>query len=62
MHQGIYDRLLELARARPGRLTAYSDIAPLAGLSMNNDVDRDRISALLGEILLHEVSRDGKGD
>jgi hypothetical protein len=31
MHTGIYNRLLELARA-----------APLAGLSMSNDTDRDR--------------------
>ena len=54
MHMGIYDRLLELARAE--RLTTYSDIAPLAGLSMSNDADRDRISELLGEILTHEVS------
>jgi hypothetical protein len=37
MHIGIYNRLLELARA--GRLTAYSDIAPLAGLSMTNDAE-----------------------
>lgn len=54
MHKGIYNRLLEHARA--GRLTTYSDIAPLAELSMSNDVDRDRISELLGEILRHEVA------
>ena len=55
MHMGIYKRLLELARA--GRLTAYSDIAPLAGLSMTNDADRDKMSELLGEILRHEVAQ-----
>jgi hypothetical protein len=55
MHMGIYNRLLELARA--GRLTAYSDIAPLAGLSMTNDADRDKMSELLGEILRHEVAQ-----
>ncbi|MBU0507745.1 hypothetical protein KKH27_02760 [bacterium] len=54
MHMGIYDRLLELARG--ARLTTYSEIAPLAGLAMNNDADRERISELLGEILTHEVS------
>jgi len=54
MHMGIYNRLLELARS--GRLTTYSDIAPLAGLSMSNDLDRDRISELLGDILRHEVA------
>ena len=57
MHQGIYDRLIELARAIPGQLTTYSDIAPLAGLSMSNDADRDKISALLDEIFLHEVNQ-----
>jgi hypothetical protein len=56
MHMGIYNRLLELARA--GGLTAYSDIAPLAGLSMANDADRDEMSELLGEILRHEVAHD----
>lgn len=55
MHMGIYNRLLELARA--GQLTTYSDIAPLAGLSMSSDVDRDSISELLGEILRHEVAQ-----
>jgi hypothetical protein len=55
MHMGIYNRVLELARA--GRLTAYSDIAPLAGLSMASDADRGRMSELLGEILRHEVSQ-----
>lgn len=54
MHMGIYNRLLELARG--GRLATYSDIAPLAGLSMNNDADRERISELLVEILMHEAS------
>ena len=57
MHQGIYNRLIELARAVPGQLTTYSDIAPLADLSMSNDADRDRISALLDEIFLHEVNQ-----
>lgn len=57
MHQGIYDRLTELARALPGRLTTYSDIAPLAGLLMNNDADREEISTRLGKILLHEVNQ-----
>ena len=56
MHQGIYNRLLELARA--GRLTTYSDIAPLADLSMSSELDRDRISELLGEILRDEVAHN----
>jgi hypothetical protein len=53
MHMGIYNRLVELARAQ--QLTTYSDIAPLAGLSMEVEQDRERISQLLGEIVLHEV-------
>jgi hypothetical protein len=55
MHKGIYDRLIQLARE--GRLTTYSDIALLAGLSMAKDDDRDQMSALLGEILRHEVAQ-----
>jgi len=54
MHIGIYARLVELARAR--QLTTYSDIAPLAGLSMDVEQDRERISQLLGEIAIHEAS------
>lgn len=56
MHTGIYLQLIELARAQ--RLTTYSDIAPLAGLSMNVEQDRGRISQLLGEIVIHEVSEN----
>jgi hypothetical protein len=52
MHAGIYNQLLVLARGQ--RLTTYSDIAPLAGLSMDSEEDRERISRLLGEIVLHE--------
>lgn len=55
MHTGIYDRLVDLARTQ--RLTTYSDIAPLAGLSMDVDQDRERISQLLSEIVLHEVGQ-----
>jgi hypothetical protein len=55
MHIGIYNRLLELARGE--RLTTYSDIAPLAGLSMSDERDRERMSELLGEILRHEVTQ-----
>jgi hypothetical protein len=54
MHQAIYNRLVELARA--GRLTTYSDIAPLAGLSMEREEDRDAISRILVEMLEHEVT------
>ena len=56
MHQGIYDRLIELARQRPGHLTTYSEIAALAGLSMQEDADRNRMTELLSEILLHEFN------
>lgn len=56
MNRLIYDRLVELARAE--RLTTYSDIAPLAGLSMDNEADRDAISKILMEIARHE---EGQG-
>jgi hypothetical protein len=55
MHMDIYNELIQLARA--GRLTTYSDIAHLAGLSMADDSDRDKMSALLGEILRHEAAQ-----
>jgi hypothetical protein len=52
MNTLIYNRLIELARAE--RLTTYSDVAPLAGLSMDNEVDRNAISEILMEIARHE--------
>lgn len=58
MHIGIYNRLLEVARTEPG-LTTYSDIAPLANLSMDREEDRDEISRILEEILQHE-SAEGR--
>jgi hypothetical protein len=55
MHIGIFKKLIQLASA--GKLTTYSDIAPLAGLSMANDSDREEMSALLGEILGDEAAQ-----
>lgn len=54
MHQQIYDALVQLARNK--QLTSYSDIAPLAGLDMNVEADRQRISLLLEEIARFEHS------
>lgn len=56
MHMEIYEKLVDLALG--GRLTTYSQIAPLAGLSMDIEEDRERISDLLGEILRNEVAND----
>ena len=58
MHIGIYDRLIEVARTEPG-LTTYSDIAPLADLSMDRVEDRAEISRILEEILQRE-SAEGR--
>lgn len=52
---GIYNRLLDVARSESG-LTTYSDIAPLANLSMDREADQDEISRLLEEVLLHEFA------
>jgi hypothetical protein len=52
MHAEIFAELQRVARRR--RLTTYSDIAPLAGLDMDVDVDRDRMSAILEEIARHQ--------
>jgi hypothetical protein len=48
----LYDELVRLAKSQT--LAAYSDVAPLVGLSMDNDVDRNEIARLLGEIAIHE--------
>src|SRR5260370_34466099 len=56
MNTAIYNRLLELARAQ--KLTHYSDIASLAGLSMDVEEDRDTIASLLWEIVQHERDDD----
>ena len=53
MNQRMYDHLAGLAR--DGRLASYSDVAPLIGLSMDHEADREAISEILGEILEHEV-------
>ncbi|MDS0850434.1 hypothetical protein [Burkholderia cenocepacia] len=37
-------------------MTTYSDIAPLAGLSMDREADRNTISQILGEILRQEAA------
>jgi len=52
MNTAIYDRLVDLARN--AKLAAYSDIAPLAGLSMDDEDDRKKMSDLLEEIVRHE--------
>jgi hypothetical protein len=52
MHQAIYEELKRVA-ARATTVT-YSEIAPLAGLSMDDPSHRDEIGRLLGEISEHE--------
>ena len=52
----IKDRILEKLKAvaRAQGVTAYADIAPLAGLDMGNPNDRNRIAKILGEISRQE--------
>ena len=52
VNQPIYDELLRVAQRRG--LTTYSDVGPLADLSMDVDADRDAISKILEEIARHE--------
>lgn len=52
MNQVLYDELVRLAEGK--ELTFYSQIAPLVGLSMDIDEDREDIARLLGEIARHE--------
>ncbi len=56
MHEQIYAKLKEVARART--VTYYSDIAPLAGLDMNLPPDRYEIGAILDDINRHEREFD----
>ena len=55
--QAIYDKIREVAKGKG--ITYYSDIAPLAGLSMDSPGDRARISQILDEIsrLEHSANR-----
>ena len=52
MNTNILERLKSVARAQD--VTAYSDIAPLAGLDMSSPDDRNRIAEILGEISRQE--------
>jgi hypothetical protein len=52
MHKAIYQRLSELAET--ASLSTYSEIAPLAALTMDTEEGRAEISRLLGEIARHE--------
>jgi hypothetical protein len=52
MNQTLYDKLVDLAKTDD--LAAYSNVAPLIGLDMANDADRDEIAIKLGEIARFE--------
>ena len=48
----LYKELIRLAKSKS--LAAYSDVAPLIGLDMANEADRDEIARKLGDIVLFE--------
>lgn len=48
----LYEKLLELAKAK--KLASYSEVAPLLGLDMSQDQDRDEIAKKLGDIVFFE--------
>ncbi len=52
VNQTIYEHLKQVARN--GETVAYSDIARLIGLDMENPGDRVRLSHILGEISTEE--------
>jgi len=52
MHQRIYERLKEVARARG--ITNYTDIGRMDNLDMGNPADRNRIAEMLDEINHYE--------
>ncbi|HTB81841.1 MAG TPA: hypothetical protein VK717_13230 [Opitutaceae bacterium] len=56
MHDAIYQKLVDFAKT--AKLTFYSEIAPLADLSMDLPEDRAKISEILEEIGRHEEKED----
>jgi hypothetical protein len=52
MHKEIYDKLKAVAKA--GHVTHYSEVAPLAGLDMSLQEDRNKIATILDEISTFE--------
>jgi len=48
----LYEKLLELAKAK--KLASYSEVAPLIGLDMAQEKDRDEIARKLGDIVFFE--------
>lgn len=52
MDMTLYQKLVDLARSDD--LAAYSQVAPLIGLDMSIEADRDEIAKRLGDIARHE--------
>ena len=56
MNRILYDELVRIARKKD--LTFYSRVAPLVGLTMDSEEDRDEIARLLGEIAKYEYQEN----
>jgi hypothetical protein len=52
LHKPIYEKLKQMAKEQ--ETTTYSAIGPIAGLDMENPVDRDTIRQILGMISTYE--------
>lgn len=52
MHQGVYEKLKEVARAK--KTTNYTAIGQMVSLDMENPSDRNKISEILDEINHYE--------
>ena len=52
MNEEIFEELRRVAKGES--YTTYAKIAPLAGLDMASQADRNRIADILGEISTHE--------
>lgn len=52
LHKAIYEEVKRVAKQR--QTTTYSDIAPLAGLEMDNPADREEMRKILGKISTYE--------
>lgn len=56
MHKEIFEKLKAVAKA--GQVIHYSEVAPLAGLDMSLQEDRNKIATILDEISTSEHHQD----
>jgi len=56
MNQNLYDELISLAM--DNEKATYSDVAPIVGLTMSDQRDRDKLAGMLIEIAIFEDNQN----